>query len=168
LSKKQFLDWLRLSSDRLTCINIALEHFYGPLDDRTKFIPFIIDKIVGNAAEINLTMGGQKRDFIYVDDVVSAFGTILQRIGQFTPGFYNFEIGADTLMPIKEIVEQIKALAGNQVTKLNFGALPYRINEVMEPKINTTAIRELGWEPKVPLTKGLRRTIELELEARNK
>ena len=30
-------------SEELICVNLLLEHFYGPFDDKTKFISFIID-----------------------------------------------------------------------------------------------------------------------------
>jgi len=166
LSKKQFSDWLKMYSDRAVCVNVVLEHFYGPFDDRTKFVPFIIDKMLSNAAEVDLTFGQQKRDFIYIDDVVDAFTVILENIANMDKGFYNYEIGADKLVTIKEIVSLIKEMSENKVTRINFGAVPYRANEVMEPKIDTSSIRQIGWTPKTKLIDGLRKTLEMEIEQR--
>jgi nucleoside-diphosphate-sugar epimerase len=42
LSKSQFKDWLKTRSTEIIAINVALEHFYGPLDNDTKFTTFII------------------------------------------------------------------------------------------------------------------------------
>ena len=41
LSKKQFLEWLQNSAARIQCVNVALEHFYGPFDDESKFTTMI-------------------------------------------------------------------------------------------------------------------------------
>src|SRR3990167_1407822 len=48
LAKKQFYDWLKLFSTEMPCINVSLEHFFGPLDDRSKFCTkIIIDLLLG-------------------------------------------------------------------------------------------------------------------------
>ena len=46
LSKKQFLEWLQNSSARIQCVNVALEHFYGPFDDESKFTTMIFRKLM--------------------------------------------------------------------------------------------------------------------------
>jgi predicted glycosyltransferase involved in capsule biosynthesis len=38
LSKNQFREWLELYAKEMICLNVALEHFYGPYDDNTKFV----------------------------------------------------------------------------------------------------------------------------------
>src|SRR3990167_8068868 len=55
LAKKQFLDWLKLFSSEMACVNISLEHFYGPLDDRSKFCSKIILDLLNKVPSINLT-----------------------------------------------------------------------------------------------------------------
>jgi nucleoside-diphosphate-sugar epimerase len=47
---------------------------------------------------------------------------------------------------------------------LNFGALPYRQNEVMESEVDISEIRKLGWQPRMSLADGLKKTIHTELE----
>ena len=51
------------------CINIGLEHFYGPNDDDSKFVSYIIHNLLNEVEKIDLTKGKQKRYFIYIDDV---------------------------------------------------------------------------------------------------
>jgi len=165
LSKHQFKQWFELYSDELTCINIALEHFYGPFDDRTKFVSFILERLLSGAAQIDLTEGRQKRDFIYIDDVVDAFLVILSCLDKMQKGFHNFEIGTDKQMEIRQFVRLVKRLARNRDTKLNFGALPYRKNEQMRSGIDTAAIRKLGWSPKYTVKKGIMKTINIEKRA---
>lgn len=162
LSKSNFKEWLNMYSNDLTCINIAITHFYGPSDDKTKFISFIIDKFLNNAEKIDLTLGEQKRDFIYIDDVVSGFLKILENVNRFDKGYHNFEIATGSQIKIKEAVLLIKGLSGNNLTQLNFGTFPYRENEVMELKINTTSLMKLGWKPSHSLREGLLKTIHAE------
>ena len=162
LSKKQFLDWFKIYSDRSICINIVLEHFYGPFDDKSKFVSSIISKLLQNVSQIDLTEGQQKRDFIYIDDVVDAFFIILRNISKINIGFHNYEIGSGQLITIKDIVKQIKELTGNKFTNLNFGAIPYRTNEIMEPKMDINPIKKLGWLPKTSILNGLMYTIKSE------
>lgn len=162
LSKSQFKDWLAMYSEELICINLLLEHFYGAFDDKTKFISFIIDKLLENAAEIDLTKGRQKRDFIYIDDVVDAFIRVLGNLDNLKFGVYNYEIGTNKSFEIRKVVELIKKISGNVTTKFNFGIIPYRKNEIMNSKANTEAIRNLGWKPKHSLVQGLTKAIHKE------
>jgi nucleoside-diphosphate-sugar epimerase len=48
---------------------------------------YIIESILNNAKKINLTEGEQERDFIYIDDVVDAFITIIKNIENLRKGF---------------------------------------------------------------------------------
>ena len=66
LSKKQFLEWLKLYSKDLVCANLVLEHFYGPEDDASKFVSFVIQSLLKNVSSLDFTPGDQKRDFIFM------------------------------------------------------------------------------------------------------
>jgi nucleoside-diphosphate-sugar epimerase len=164
LSKSQFLDWFKIYSEKAICINIVLEHFYGPFDDKSKFVASIIKKLVNNESHINLTLGEQKRDFIYIDDVVDAFKIVLENITNVKNGFYSYEIGTGKFISIKKIVTIIKELIGNSTTNLYFGAIPYRTSEIMEPKMDLIPIKKIGWKPMTKLVNGLKKTIESEIK----
>jgi len=79
LSKRQFREWLATFADATTAVNVPLEHFYGPGDDRTKFVSSMIGRMLSPDRSIALTGGDQLRDFIHVDDVVEAFVRIVER-----------------------------------------------------------------------------------------
>ena len=161
LSKKQFREWFGIYANHMICINVALEHFYGPHDDKSKFISFIINKLLTGENRIELTAGQQERDFIYIDDVVSAFILIIAEIPKFKSNVINYEIATDSPIKLRDFVELSKKLTKSNIT-LDFGALAYRQNEVMKLNVDTSEIRKLGWEPKVPLIEGLQKTIEIE------
>jgi nucleoside-diphosphate-sugar epimerase len=167
LSKKQFKDWLFVYKHDYTCINVALEHFYGSGDDETKFVTYIVHNLLKNVDRIDLTKGEQKRDFIYIDDVVNAFIKIINSLDNFSKDFYEFEVGTNHPLSIKEFVELAKQLSGNKQTLLNFGALPYRENEVMNYKVNTSEILKLGWKCNRTVEEGLKKMIELEKQLKN-
>ena len=58
-------------------VNVILEHMYGPRDNTAKFTTYVFDACRCNLPQLNLTAGTQKRDFIYIDDVVSAYMKII-------------------------------------------------------------------------------------------
>lgn len=159
LSKNQFKEWLVVYSHEMHCINIALEHFYGPLDDPTKFVSYLINSLMKNVEKIYLTEGEQKRSFIYIDDVVDAFMKIIESVGYLPKTYSHFEIGSESSTSIREFAELAKKLSGAIHTELCFGAIPYRENEVMEVLVDTTAARKLGWVSRTTLEKGLAMTI---------
>ena len=156
LTKNQFTDWLKMYSDKIKCINLRLDHFYGPNDNPVKFIAWLIQQFSKNVAKIDLTEGAQIRDFIYIDDVVSAFDTVIQNSEKLPIGkVNNFEVGTNVKTSIKDLVLMIKEKMGNTVTKLNFGAIPYRKNEVLDYDIDTSSLKHLGWIPGKTLQQGL-------------
>jgi len=162
LSKKHFSDWLKQCSDEVQIINLKLEHMYGIKDDNNKFVVWILSQLKNNVAEIKLTPGGQKRDFIYVSDVVSAFLTVLDE-NKALPRFSEFEVGTGRSISVREFVERIlyfyqKSDSKSQ-TKLLFGAIPYRKGEAMSVSVDITDLKKIGWQPMVSLDDGLSRII---------
>jgi len=164
LSKKQFLEWLQNSSGKIQGVNVALEHFYGPFDDESKFTTMIFHKLMRGAAQIDLTPGEQKRHFIFVDDVVRAFCCILEKLDTMPSGFSSFVVSTEQSVSIREFVQLAKSIIGNTSTHLNFGAIPYRVNELMDSRTDISALKALGWEPKFSLEQGIQLTIEKEKE----
>ncbi len=162
LSKSQFKDWMKFFAQKNFFINIQLEHFYGPLDDNTKFVSYLIDSFVKEVPHIDLTKGEQNRYFTYIDDVVSAFDIIINNSENFDYGFTEFQVSSDEPVNLKEFVNLVKKLSLNKYTKLNFGVIPYRSGELFDFTVDTTAIKRLGWVPKVNLEDGLKQTINVD------
>jgi CDP-paratose synthetase len=161
-SKSHFREWMKFCSQRLVCVNIELEHFFGAGDNESKFVTWLIRSLIKNKNSLNFTPGLQTRSFIHVSDVVSAFLLIINAAENFDNGFYNFQVGSAQSMTIKDFVLLAKELTNNQVTSLNFGSIPYRENEVMNIEIDTTPLRQLGWAEKLTLREGLIMTIASE------
>lgn len=163
LSKKQLVDWLVQYSSNIQIINLKLEHMYGPKDDSTKFIAWVVTQLKENAPEIKLTSGVQRRDFIYIDDVVSAFLIVLEKSKDLSE-FSEFEVGTGESIEVKTFVENLKRvfekLYGKTTTQLNFGAIPYREGEIMEFRVDNQALHQLGWGAQVLLQQGLEHSLK--------
>jgi nucleoside-diphosphate-sugar epimerase len=163
LSKKQLLDWLKQLSSKIQVINLKLEHMYGPKDDATKFMAWLIAQLKQNAPEIKLTSGIQKRDFIYIDDVVTAFLSVLENSSNLA-SYSEFEVGTGESIQVMTFVENIKKLFeelnGKRKTQLNFGVVPYRDGEIMEFKVDNLSLQQLGWYPKTTLEQGIEQTLK--------
>ena len=109
LSKKQFYDWLKFFSKFLNCYNVKLEHFYGPKDNNNKFVINIIRRLLRYEDKIEFTKGFQKRDFVYISDVVSALEKVVlfalkkNKINSNRFSFKNFEVGTGKKISIKSL-----------------------------------------------------------------
>lgn len=165
LSKAQLVDWMQfLSTKNTKMINVRIEHMYGTLDDENKFIYWLINQLKQNVEKIDLTSGIQKRDFIYIDDIVSAYETMIKNIDRFS-NYEEFELGSGKSIEVKEFVKQIvKELNVNQTitTKLNFGTVAYRANENMNMEANIVKLENLSWKPQVSIEDGIKKILEEE------
>ncbi len=163
LSKKQFVEWLQQQSNKIQVINLKLEHMYGPKDDSTKFVPWVLSQLKSNVPEIKLTKGEQLRDFIYIEDVVSAYLTVLEKAHGLEK-FNDLDVGTGKLVSVKSFLEKLKTIFefkyGTTATKLAFGALPYREGELMTVEVDNSALQALGWLASTKLEDGLTRIIK--------
>jgi CDP-paratose synthetase len=160
LSKKHFSEWLQSYSVHIRAIDVILEHFYGPGDDPTKFVTDMITRLLKNVDNIDLTPGEQKRDFIYIDDVVNAFKIIIDNTENISNGYSRFEVGSSKSIAIRDLLIKIKNKLPQNNTYLNFGAINYRSNEIMDSNINVLELTKLGWKPQKSLDEGLDLTIK--------
>lgn len=163
LSKKQFVEWLKQISDKIQVVNLKIEHIYGPKDDITKFVPWVLSQLKLNVLEIKLTLGEQERDFIYIDDVVSAYLFALDKSTGLA-NFNEFDVGTGQLLTVKYFLQNLKKIYetsfGLTSTQLAFGAIPYREGEMMTVKVDNQKLLDLGWKPRTKLKEGLRNIIK--------
>jgi CDP-paratose synthetase len=163
LTKSQLIQWAKiiLTKGNMKFVNIKLEHIYGPYDSLSKFSKSIMDSCLSNVDELDLTEGLQKRDFVYVSDVVRAYLIIIDKINLINENFKEYEVGTGFPISVREFVETAHRLTKSK-TRLNFGALPMRQHEIMESKADITELKSLGWEPYYNIIKGLEETLMTE------
>jgi nucleoside-diphosphate-sugar epimerase len=164
LSKHQFVQWgQQLAGPALRFVNLRLQHMFGPGDDRSKFTTQVLHACHAHQPHLALTPGEQVRDFIHIDDVVSAYDTVLAHASEL-PAFDEIDVGSGEAPTIRTFVETVRALT-NSRTRLDFGALPYRPNEAMHCQADITRLQAMGWYPRWSLRDGLQHTIEQEFRA---
>jgi len=128
---------------------------YGPFAN----IYTIISTVILNALRgenIPLSSGSQKRDFVYIGDVVDAYAKAAAK----KANGEIINVGSGVEYSIKEVVTKTLDLMGTPVAPL-FGALPDRKGEIWHLQAdNSKAQKILCWKPKTSLAEGLKRTIK--------
>ncbi|WP_377919037.1 NAD-dependent epimerase/dehydratase family protein [Bacillus songklensis] len=156
LTKKQFLEWGRefSTAEKIRFINVRLEHIYGSFDGESKFFTYIMKSCLNNIPELHLTPGNQKRDFIHINDVVSAYSLLLKLEMADSPWFKEYELGTGETVTVRDFVELIHRKSQSK-TVLRFDAIRHRENEIMESKANIEELKKLGWKSEINLEKGI-------------
>lgn len=148
------------SNKKLQFINIKLQHMYGPGDHTSKFTSYVIDACKNNVPILPLTLGEQKRDLIYIDDVVEAYMKVLENL-PILEGVQQIELGSGEAPRLRDFVEIAHKLTSSK-TELLFGQIPYRENDDMCMVANIDALKKLGWTPSFDIASGIKKTIEMD------
>jgi len=129
---------------------------YGPGQPKHALVPAAIRAALAGE-DFRTTPGEQKRDFVYVNDVVTGLLACAE-----APGGEgrSLELGTGQAHAVRGVVERIWAITGAR-GRIRPGALPYRAGEVMHMVANADLTAQLiGWNAQVNLEEGLRRTVE--------
>jgi len=128
-------------------------YLYGPFEEQSRFIPSVINSLLLNKPA-NCSHGRQIRDFLYVEDVASAFVALLQSEVQ---GAVNIASGIP--ISLKEVVSKI----GEKLKRKDLIRLGTITVSSSEPPLLVADVRrlakEVGWQPKYDLDRGLEQTI---------
>lgn len=163
LSKEQLKEWLPLYSNKVQIINLKVQHLVGPKDSASKFVMWLIAQLFEGTRVLKLTSGEQKRDFIFVTDVVRA-GILILNSRKALNNYSELEAGTGELTSIREFViktrQAVAKVTGNEPGAfLDFGALQYRIGEFMDIEENIEGLTKLGWMPEVSLDEAIMKTV---------
>lgn len=134
---------------------VRIFNTYGPRmrpQDGRVVTSFLTQALVGDPLTI-YGDGGQTRSFCYVDDLIAG---IVAMIDSSVGGPVN--LGNPVEWTVTQLAETILALTGSSST-IEYHPLPTDDPTRRRPDI-TLAGQLLGWDPKVPVEEGLRRTIE--------
>ncbi len=141
---------------------VVLRYFnvFGPRQDPhspySAAIPLFADTALDGRAPTIHGDGGQTRDFTYVENVVHANFLACVASGDGVVGEV-FNVGCGERISIARVWEEIRAIVGSSVDAVH---APARAGEVRDSLADLGRIRErLGYEVRVPLAEGLRRTV---------
>jgi UDP-glucose 4-epimerase len=140
----------------LSTVALRYANVYGPRQDplgEGGVIAIFCGCLASGAAPTIFGDGGQTRDFVYVGDIVEAN---LAAAGSEVTGSINIGSGLET--SVLDLADAMRALGGEAPFEPRFA--DERAGEVRRSCLDATRARTaLGWEPRVDLHEGLRRTL---------
>src|SRR3989338_4719239 len=135
---------------------------YGPHQASEKFIPVIIRCAHTNRPIPVYGKGKNKRDWLYVTDHCDALELILATPWAFhDPALHSghlFNISADDERENIDVVKKILTVLKKPESLLSF--VEDRPGHDWRYALDSSAIRKLGWKPKVSVEEGIRKTVE--------
>jgi dTDP-glucose 4,6-dehydratase len=155
---KRFAEAMTMAYHRVHGLDariVRIFNTYGPRMRLTdgRAIPTFVRQALRNEPLTVFGDGSQTRSFTYVSDLVEGIWALMQ-----APVNEPVNIGNPREMTLLELARQIIRMSGSR-SEVVFRPLPTDDPKVRQPDI-TKARRLLGWEPKVDVEDGLRRTID--------
>lgn len=141
---------------------LRLSNVYGPYDkfntDKSHLMAAAITKVLKNEGVIDIWGDGtQERDFIYIDDVVSAFKyIILNELGS-KHEIYN--IGSGTSISALNLFEKVIKISNCVGVKIVTNPEMKTVNTKVILDISK-AHKQLNWFPLIDLEQGILKTVE--------
>lgn len=133
----------------------VITNAYGAGEFSPRFVNSTIRKIIAGEP-LQFTAATQNYDFIYIDDVASAF----YAIGEHGKPNREYTIGSGNARPLKEfIIEMQQALAPEAVPV--FGDIPFTGVNMPLIAFDTTAIKaDCGFTPSISFAEGTKLTMD--------
>ena len=135
-------------------------NLYGGGDlNFSRLVPEAVAAALQGRRPVIRSDGTPERDFLYVQDAASAYLAIAGALADGAAG-EAFNAGAGEPRSVLEVVQLVCAAAGTAVEPdIRGQGVP--AGEIDRQFVDPAKLRELtGWEPKVSLEEGLRRTLE--------
>jgi nucleoside-diphosphate-sugar epimerase len=133
---------------------------YGPGEAPHRLLPSLIAGLPGQG-RIPLSSGVQRRDFLFVDDVVEAFMTLAAALEAY-PWQYILNVATGEPVSVRSFVKVAADVLGINEDRLGFGDIPMRADEPMLFSGNPARLKALtSWMPRVDLPAGIRRCLDV-------
>ncbi len=135
-------------------------NIYGGGDlNFSRLVPETVVAVLDGRAPVIRSDGSPERDFLHVDDAVSAYLAIAAALDDGAAG-EAFNAGGERPHSVREVVELIAAAAGAEIEP-DFQGTGTPDGEIDRQFVDSTKLRELtGWRPRVELADGLNSTLE--------
>jgi UDP-glucose 4-epimerase len=128
---------------------------YGPKDDPTWFLPYIIKELLKGRSP-KITKAEQLWDYIYIDDVIDAIVKIIDKDN--ISGIFN--LGSGQSIELRQIINKVKNLI-NPNLDIQFGIVSYREDQIMHLESDIDKIsKEIKWTPSIKIDEGLKKTVD--------
>jgi len=138
-----------------------LANVYGGGDlNWSRIVPDTCRALAKGQAPVIRSDGTPERDYLYVEDAVDAYLAVAASLDRDDLHGRAWNAGWGSPLSVREIVDRLIAASGAAVgPDVRGDGKPH--GEIDRQYLDSTAIREqLGWEPRVELAEGLRRTYD--------
>jgi len=138
-----------------------LANVYGGGDlNWSRLIPDSCRSLIAGEPPVLRSDGSPQRDYLHVDDAVDAYLAIAASLDRAELRGRAWNAGWGAPVSAREVVDRLIAVSGRDVEPDVRGTgTPH--GEIDRQYLDSSAIRaELGWEPRVALDDGLRRTFD--------
>jgi UDP-glucose 4-epimerase len=161
VSKKVALDYLRYyrAVKGLDYTALALANVYGPRQEPAsevglegQVVAIFCRKMLGGRPCTIYGDGTQTRDFVYVDDVVSAYIAARDK-----GGGELVNIGSGAELSVNELYARLAELTNARLEPVYAGARPGELQRIFVDPSKAAAV--LGWRPSTELGDGLKQTV---------
>jgi len=139
-------------------------NLYGGGDlNRSRLIPEAVGAVLAGRAPVIRSDGSPERDFLYVEDAVAAYLLLADAVDAHTDDRpargEAFNAGGGRPYAVRDVVARVCALADTEVEPQIRGTGTPN-GEIDRQYVDASKLRALtGWEPRVDLDEGLRRTL---------
>jgi UDP-glucose 4-epimerase len=155
LTGDQYLEYYQRVSG-IQYVSLRYANVYGPRQDpegEAGVVAIFAQKMLRGERPVINGNGRQTRDFVFVEDVVEANVAVM---GKEVQGIYNVGTGHET--SINDLFRLMATLTSAGCQELHG---PAKKGEQARSVVDATKLRQqLGWEPRVSLEEGLKRTVE--------
>ncbi|QYD67860.1 NAD(P)-dependent oxidoreductase [Paraburkholderia edwinii] len=135
-------------------------NIYGANEAAHRLLPSLASKLARRES-VDLSLGTQVRDFVYVDDACDALVLAAQALidGRMATGAYNVSTGIGT--PVAEFARTVARVLRVDESLLRFGALPLRPDDLPMVVGDPGRIqRATGWRAAYSLEQGITGALE--------
>lgn len=137
---------------------LRLGNVFGKYQNKDKFIPYIVSNLLKNE-KIDTTKCEQKRDYIYVIDLINILEKIIAKGKNLAGEIVNVSSGES--YSLKEIIEFLRKEL-KSLSIIEYGKKEYRKNEIMDLKGNINKLKgNIEYEFKYDIYQGLKDYIRI-------
>ncbi|MCK4427763.1 MAG: GDP-mannose 4,6-dehydratase [candidate division Zixibacteria bacterium] len=136
-------------------IILRMFNVYGPGQRNYFLIPTILSQFRDGNNKITLGNIHDKRDYIFIEDVVEAIMIMLKK--RLSENLNIFNVGSGKPHSASDIVKIIEEILGKKL-RINVDRSRFRKDEFPEEYADIKKMSSLGWSPKHDLKAGLEKT----------
>ena len=128
---------------------------YGYFEEKERLVPTVIKACLENS-QLNLSSSNSVRDYIFIEDLIDGYLTVIENIQNNKGEIFNLGIGEQK--KISEVVEIVKKITQSPVEP-QYGQVKAAQAEPKNWIADISKMKSLGWQPEHNLDQGLEKTI---------